>query len=115
MKPTPAVRPSSGRTDRRKKCLSSGLIVTLDGAEAKPCVIEDISGSGARLRIHKAASCATESYLVDLRERVAYRCAVAWRTPGELGVSFSETMSLGAGLPPSLRFLARYWLEHAAR
>lgn len=72
-------------------------------------VIQDISASGAKLKLDKPEGVADSVILIDLAEGVAYEAAVVWRRSPELGVRFSRRHTLKGLVPSHLRLAKAIW------
>lgn len=103
------------RPTRRKRVLTAGTIVSLDGLHAADCTIRDVSPDGARIDLRDTAISAGWFYLVHLVQRKAFRATVAWRVGNEAGLKFSDTYELNSKLAPDLNFIKQIWLSKAAR
>ncbi|WP_156376864.1 MULTISPECIES: PilZ domain-containing protein [unclassified Brevundimonas] len=94
--------PSDRRREARDAARKRGLVVA-PGLEL-PCVIEDQSASGLRIRLDRSFALPPVIIVVDLARGVAVEAAVVWSKGVEAGLKQSGQMSL-RGLVPS-RFAA---------
>jgi hypothetical protein len=96
------------RTSVRVQTQRSGKI--LCGAFAWDCVIRDLSSSGAKVQMLKAAAPPGKAQLVDLAAGLAHDVVVAWQRDREIGVRIVKTYDL-RGLTSSAAGAAkRIWL-----
>jgi hypothetical protein len=81
----PAPKKREGR-----KLLGRQAWVTLDGGfAARQCVVQDISSTGARIRIEGAISLPAKLRLAFARDaRTGRNCHVVWREGNSAGVRF---------------------------
>jgi PilZ domain len=83
----------------RKPVATAGTILSHELSVPVPCVLRDISTTGARLELHVnednllGPRIKLPSYftLVMRVDRVEVDCAIVWRRSGELGVRFVAT------------------------
>ena len=71
--------------------------------------IQDISASGAKLKLDKSEGVADSVILIDLTEGVAYEATVVWRRPPEIGVRFTRRHTLKGLVPSHLRLAKAIW------
>lgn len=95
-------RPSDRRFEARGAARARGLVVA-PGLEL-PCLIEDRSASGLRIRLDRSFALPPVIIVVDLAGGVAVEAAVVWSKGVEAGLKQSGQTSL-RGLVPS-RFAA---------
>jgi hypothetical protein len=81
------------RADTRRWRLQSGRLSGADG-RSLPCVIVDISQSGARVRLDGDERLPARVYLVDAHEGVAYKARLVRSAGVEHGLAFTERFSL---------------------
>lgn len=79
----------------RKSCATAGIIMTPALAIPVPCIIRDMSTTGARLEIREAGAVAgsklklPSTFMLVIRtDRFEVDCAIQWRRGGEIGVRF---------------------------
>lgn len=72
-------------------------------------IIQDISASGAKLRLDKTEGVADTLILVDLSEGVAYDALVVWRKAPEIGLRFSRRHNLKGLVSAHLRIAKSLW------
>ena len=77
------------RKSTRRFVRHGARIVAADGSALGPCVMIDISGTGARLKTDASEVLPDEFILLLSHDgRLHRRCAVAWRTETAVGVRF---------------------------
>jgi hypothetical protein len=77
------------RKSTRRFVRHGARIVGADGSALGPCVMIDISGTGARLKTDASEVLPDEFILLLSHDgRLHRRCAVAWRTETAVGVRF---------------------------
>ncbi|MHB8529907.1 MAG: PilZ domain-containing protein [Caulobacteraceae bacterium] len=99
------------RAQARRRVLLSGALVHTPDQLTVHCTIQDISGSGARVRLSSLDPLGEPIYLVDFTHAAGFRATIAWRQADMIGLRLSETYDLrqyAKGPPPILR---RLWLE----
>ena len=75
------------RSELRRRALLPGKILLSSGG-AIDCLLRDRSPSGARLRVESVIGI-PESFTLEITQSRELRPArVAWRKPGELGITF---------------------------
>jgi hypothetical protein len=72
----------------RSKSNAKGTIEPHDGGSNVQCILEDVSISGARLRLHGASALSPFFMLVVPAERIERNCMLAWIKGGRSGVRF---------------------------
>ena len=75
------------RQERRRKVRIASIIVS-EAIPAIPCVILDISLSGARLHVHDHTEIPDHFTLVQSADKKLHVCTVVWRNDNEMGVRF---------------------------
>jgi hypothetical protein len=77
------------RKSTRRSVRHGARIVGADGSALGPCVMIDISGTGARLKTDASEVLPDEFILLLSHDgRLHRRCAVAWRSAKTVGVRF---------------------------
>jgi len=109
-----AGKPAERRPKSRKQVLVGGIVAFDGGQRSFDCTIRDLSETGARIVAAKGAEFPPRFYLINIRDRVAYDCKVAWNKGGEVGVAFKATVPLSAITDPGLAYLKKLWLAKAA-
>jgi hypothetical protein len=82
----------AGVTKKReaRKSLSQPGWITLDGGfAARPCVVQDMSASGAKITLDDSSALSSRLRLAFARDaRTGRNCEVVWRRGKSLGVKF---------------------------
>src|SRR5579871_6124422 len=95
------------RRRQRRRSLLGGKIV-LENDVIYDCVIRDISGTGALVRLSHPTPVPVAFRLVDLSRGVAFSATVAWRDLNSLGLRLTQPVDLAkSGAPAGLRRLWR--------
>ena len=76
------------RQDRRRNVRIASIVVSVARA-AIPCVILDISSSGARLHVHDPAEIPDVFRLIQTTTQEEHECSAVWRAGNEMGVKFT--------------------------
>jgi hypothetical protein len=81
------------RKAKRTPFSRTGAIYTRAGKKIAPCMLHDVSHSGARLRLQSNCADLPNELILSFSPdgKVRRNCAVVWRTEAEVGVSFSAT------------------------
>ncbi len=106
---------TNNRRSQRDKTLLPAVIAGLDGRSSFDCLIRDLSKTGARLAIGDHIKLPDLFFVINARERQAYRASLIWRSKGMAGVQLHGSLYLNAAIDPSLRFLNRLWVQRVAR
>jgi len=93
----PAVPGSSGPTEShdgarktaRRRVLKSGVIAFNDRFSALPCVVRNLSSTGAQLHVEGTVNVPNTFELVIDLDGLEAQCEVAWRRDKEIGVRFT--------------------------
>jgi hypothetical protein len=114
----PAERPakaapslSDKRAGVRRRVLFSGRLVHSKQEMSMACAIQDLSTTGARVKLAGFDALGDPLYLIDMRNGLAYRAQLRWREGDRAGLAFLSYHDLAKpdpALPPILR---RLWLE----
>jgi hypothetical protein len=84
------------RKSARRPVRQGAWIFRGGGAATIPCVMMDLSGSGARLRVDAETELPAQFILVMSRDgRLNRRCRTVWRDNDMIGVQFLGRQSLG--------------------
>jgi hypothetical protein len=96
---------------RKARCRLTvpGLISFPASSKPLECTIRDLSDTGARIALRTNQLVPREVYLINMRDRLAYRADVEWRTSIEMGLNFRETYSLAELTDPKLIPLKTLW------
>ena len=78
------------RKATRRRVLKSGIVAYNDRFSALPCIVRNLSSTGAQLRIDGTLNVPTTfELLVDL-DGLEVRCEIVWRKDKEIGVRFTS-------------------------
>ncbi|MBR0871227.1 PilZ domain-containing protein [Bradyrhizobium tropiciagri] len=82
--------PSGTRKRETRKSLRQSGWITLDGGfAARPCVVEDMSSSGARITVQDNSALPAKLRLAFSRDaRTGRACEVVWRDGKTFGIKF---------------------------
>jgi hypothetical protein len=94
------VNVSDRRAEPRNPGLLWGKVIYKD--VAKDCVINDLSNSGARLRLTSFAALPDKFDLFIFDKRRTFKAAVQWRAGDQAGVVFEQTSDLDADAAAAL-------------
>jgi hypothetical protein len=72
----------------RRRVLKSGIIAFNDRFSAVPCIVRDLSGTGAHLRVEGTLNVPNSFELIIQLDGLEARCEVVWRKDNEIGVRF---------------------------
>ena len=101
----PAAQDTNRRTAQRKTALLRGKIVFDDGAGQIDCMIRDFSDFGARIDLAGGQIVPTHVFLLVARDSTAYEAEVRWRNPKQMGLFFSQRISLLGRVPDRVSYL----------
>jgi hypothetical protein len=77
------------KREARKSFSQSGWITLDGGFAARPCVVQDMSASGAKITLDDSSALAGRLRLAFARDaRTGRNCEVVWRQGKSLGVKF---------------------------
>ena len=85
----------------------AGLLSYPGSSKPLECTIRDLSDTGARIALHTNQLVPRRIYLINTRDRLAYRADIEWRTSIELGLIFRKTYSLAALTNPNLAYFKK--------
>jgi hypothetical protein len=83
------------RVAKRQRVLKTGKIV-LDNLASLTCTIRDVSETGAKVRVENAETLPHKFRLVILPDNTIRDVQVAWKTKGELGITFTSAAKSSA-------------------
>jgi hypothetical protein len=72
----------------RRRMLKSGIIAYNNRFCTLPCMVRDVSATGARLRVDTSVSAPDTFELIIESDGLEASCEVVWRKANELGVRF---------------------------
>ncbi len=98
----------------RVPALLQGKLVYGENLLTLDVTIRNWSAKGARVRLPTQAPLPAEIFLLNVRERTAYRAKVAWRRHPDIGVVFLSEIDL-AGAHVAAKILRRLLQEAAPR
>ena len=78
------------RRQRRRRKITSGIVICDDLAIAIDCVITDYHSNGARLKLDSPTQFPSRFKLVIPSDGVEVKCELKWQDSNELGVIFSS-------------------------
>lgn len=79
---------AEARATQRRRVIKGGLIAYSSRHVTCPCVVRDLSDTGARLQVHRAMEVPDTFELIIELDGFEAQCVVAWRTDKEIGVKF---------------------------
>jgi hypothetical protein len=80
---------ASKKREARKSVQQSGWITLDGGFAARPCVVQDMSTTGAKIEVNDGSVLAGRLRLAFSRDaRTGRSCEVVWRQGKSLGVKF---------------------------
>jgi hypothetical protein len=85
---------SARRASPRQRVLMGAVIVDLKSDAAHPCRLENISATGARVRLAKGGALSANIWLIVLTSGFGYQAEIVWRDDVRLGVRFGEPVDL---------------------
>jgi len=107
--------PLPGNVDARKferrRAPMSAKLTDLKGQFVVDCTVRDISVVGAQVALPNGQPIPEKVFLIDLTNRIAYKCHVPWWRPQSAGLAFQETHKLDEDVPPQLAFLKEILIE----
>jgi hypothetical protein len=108
----PGVAPASDkRAGVRRRVLFSGRLVHSREELSTACAIQDLSTTGARVKLSGAEALGDPLYLIDMRNGLAYRAQIRWREGERVGLAFLSYHDLAKPDPALSPILRRLWLE----
>ncbi len=81
---------SDKRISPRRRALKAGVVSLNNGNITLPCVVRDISETGAKLKVDVGRNPPDTFELQIELDGLVARCAVVWREGQQLGVEFTE-------------------------
>ena len=100
------------RGSRRWRVLLSALIVDPACQVTIPCRAENVSDSGARVRLSEVRSLPPRFWLIAVTAGLAYQAKVVWRQQERLGVEVGEPVRLKEAVSAVERRLYKIWTTH---
>lgn len=105
----PAPSSSEHRRAPRRDVLVGGLLIHGRAAQAEPCVIRDISATGARVKLKSVQFLSRPLYVVIAKTGAAFEADIAWCREAEIGLSFKARLNLADPRSDIERTAARLW------
>ncbi len=81
---------SEKRTSPRRRALKAGVVSLNNGNITLPCVVRDISDTGAKLKVDTGRHPPDHFQLQIELDGLVASCTVVWRDGQQLGVEFNE-------------------------
>jgi hypothetical protein len=81
---------SESRSTQRRRVLKGGIVAFNERFSTLPCMIRDISATGARLRIDGSINAPDTFELIVELDGLEADCEVVWRKGSEIGVRFTS-------------------------
>ena len=104
--------PTMGRRkSRRQRVLLTALIIDVDAETIIRCRVENVSETGARLRLPDPQFLPASFWLVAVTAGLAYRATTVWRDGLRLGVSVDEPLDLNDPVSLLERRLRTFWMR----
>ena len=108
----PCRAPTMGRRkSRRQRVLLSALIVDAESDSVIRCRVENVSETGARLRLPDPRFLPASFWLIAVSAGLAYRARTIWRNGERLGVSVDEPLDLNDPVSLVERRLRTFWMR----
>lgn len=106
---SPAPSASEHRRAPRRDVLVSGLLIHGRAAQAEPCVIRDVSATGARVKLKSVQFLSRPLYVVIAKTGAAFEADIAWCREAEIGLSFKARLNLADPRTDIERTAASLW------
>jgi hypothetical protein len=108
----PPRTPTMGRRkSRRQRVLLAALIVEFDSDSVIRCRVDNVSESGARIRLAEPRFLPASFWLIAVTAGLAYRARTIWRDGDRLGVSVEEPLDLNDPVSLVERRLRTFWMR----
>ncbi len=88
--------PSEKRHSPRRRALKAGVVSLNNGNITLPCVVRDISDTGAKLKVDTGRHPPDHFQLQIELDGLVANCTVVWRDGQQLGVEFMEPPMVSA-------------------
>ncbi len=105
--------PGENRSEPRRKTFLGGRVVQDDGISF-PCVIRNVSVSGAMIEVPPLTTLPEDWILIDMKNALAHSVCVSWRQDERLGVRIEHSYDLNGTVPEPLRHVQRLWAAERA-
>lgn len=106
--------PHGDQRAQPRRTVLAAAVLAWDG-HALDCTIHDLHEKGARIGFARTIPLPNHVFLINLRERVAHACVVAWRRDLQVGLEFRHSLALSDINDLSLIFLKKLWISRATR
>jgi hypothetical protein len=103
--------PENRRAPRRRVLFTGRIVYGMQEMTVE-CAIQNISQTGARVRLAGVEALQPPVYLVDIRHGLAFRAHVRWRDGDRAGLSFSEYSDLSNPDVKVPTIVRRLWLDY---
>ena len=90
------IDPSEKRNSPRRRALKAGIVSLNNGNITLPCVVRDISETGAKLKVDTGRHPPDQFQLQIELDGLLAECTVVWRDGQQLGVEFVEPPTVSA-------------------
>ena len=77
------------RSQQRNRCLKEGKIIFGNGTFVVDCTIDNLSETGAHLRVQGSSPLPKEFLLVEPSRNIVHKAEIVRRTPKGIGVKFN--------------------------
>jgi hypothetical protein len=77
------------RSQQRNRCLKEGKIIFGNGTFVVDCTIDNLSETGAHLRVQGSSPLPKEFLLVEPSRNIVHKAEIVRRTPKGVGVKFN--------------------------
>lgn len=77
------------RSQQRNRCLKEGKIIFGNGTFVVDCTIDNLSETGAHLRVQGSSPLPKEFLLVEPSRNVVHKAEIVRRTPKGIGIKFN--------------------------
>jgi hypothetical protein len=99
------------RQSRRQRVLLAGLIVDIEAETVIRCRVDNVSATGARLRVPDRQFLPARFWLIAVTAGLAYRASIARRDGDRLGVSVDSPLDLNEAVGRSETRLRSLWMR----
>lgn len=99
---------ANNRREPRRRTLLSGRLVA-EGGLSVPCVIQNLSRTGAAVKLDGDLALPRLLSLIDVSNGVGHKAQVRWRFRERIGLRFLNSFDLSAPEGPEAESLARSW------
>lgn len=77
------------RSQQRNRCLKEGKIIFGNGTFVVDCTIDNLSETGAHLRVQGSSPLPKEFLLVEPSRNIVHKAEIVRRTPKGIGIKFN--------------------------